>query len=231
MNPVLVHLLIRLYPRSWRERYDEEFEALLQTRAGDLRTSANVIWCALCERVSPTPGLKRDEGSHSFQFQTWCARAPWVTFSLAPIIFLAVAYFVACLILWSGWRIFLPRSNTPFVPLDGYAVFYFDAGRLVYYAAPFLVGWATVVFAARKGFKAVWPTVGLILIAMMGGTAQVHADPDAVSGGMGHVSMDFALGTSVQGIPPGVFHALVIFSLTILPYLVWRLQKIRPHSD
>ena len=117
------------------------------------------------------------------------------------------------------------------MPLDGYAVFYFDAGRLVYYAAPFLVGWAIVVFAARQGFKTVWPTIGAVLIALMGGTAQVHADRDAVAGGIGHVSMKFGLGTSVQGIPPGVFHALLIFSLTILPYLVWRLQKIHGNSD
>jgi hypothetical protein len=30
MNPRLAHLLVRLYPRAWRERHDEEFEAILQ---------------------------------------------------------------------------------------------------------------------------------------------------------------------------------------------------------
>ena len=34
MNPRLAHLLIRLYPRRWRERYGPEFEALLQTGRG-----------------------------------------------------------------------------------------------------------------------------------------------------------------------------------------------------
>jgi hypothetical protein len=37
--------------------------------------------------------------------------------------------------------------------------------------------------------------------------------------------MDFALATSVLGIPDGLFHALLILSLTMLPYLIWRLQK------
>jgi hypothetical protein len=37
--------------------------------------------------------------------------------------------------------------------------------------------------------------------------------------------MDFALGPSVQGISYGLFHALVILSLTVLPSLIWRLQK------
>lgn len=39
MNRVVAHLLTRLYPRDWRERYGEEFEAFLQNGRGDLRTS------------------------------------------------------------------------------------------------------------------------------------------------------------------------------------------------
>ena len=57
MNPRLAHLLTRLYPRPWRERYGAEFEAHLQTGPGGLRASANVVWAALHERVFPTPGL------------------------------------------------------------------------------------------------------------------------------------------------------------------------------
>src|SRR5271166_6501245 len=32
------------------------------------------------------------------QFQSWCVRAPWAMFGLAPLFVLAGAYFVACLI-------------------------------------------------------------------------------------------------------------------------------------
>ena len=46
----------------------------------------------------------------------------------------------------------------------------------------------------------------------------------------GHIRMDFALGTSVHGLPGGLMHALVILSLTVLPYLIWRLQKARSLS-
>jgi hypothetical protein len=60
MNPRLAHLLMCLYPRPWRERYGAEFEALLQTGRGDLRTSANVVWSALHEHVFPTPGLTKN---------------------------------------------------------------------------------------------------------------------------------------------------------------------------
>jgi hypothetical protein len=162
------------------------------------------------------------------QFQSWCIRAPWAMFGIAPLFALAGAYFVACLILWSGWKIFLPGTDTPFVRLDGPAIFYFGVGRLLYYTAPILVGWGIGLVASRQRFKAVWTTVGLVLIALIGATAQVHASRSAVPGGVGHVSMDLAFGHSVQGISSGLFRAVLILSLTALPWLIWRLQ--RAHS-
>ena len=221
MNPRVAHLLVRLYPRAWRERYGAEFEALLQSRRSGLRTSANVVGSALHEHVFPTPGLKTEQS----QFQSWCARAPWAMFVLAPLLLLAAAYFAACLILWSGWKIFLPGDDTPFVRIDGLAIFYFQVGRLLYFSAPILIGWAIGLIAGRQRWNAAWPTVGWVLIALMGGTAQVHASRTAGSGGVEHIRMDFTLGTSVHGISDGLFHALVLLSLTALPYLIWRLQK------
>ena len=41
MNPKLARLLVRLYPRAWRERYGAEFAALLETGRGGVRTSAS----------------------------------------------------------------------------------------------------------------------------------------------------------------------------------------------
>jgi len=159
------------------------------------------------------------------QFQSWCVRAPWAMFGLAPLFLLTGAYVVACSILWSGWKFFLPGANTPFVPLDGFAILYFGVGRLLYYFAPILIGWGIGLIAARQRFKVIWPVVGLVLIASIGGTAQVHASRPAVPGGVGHISMDLALGSSVQDISYSLIHALAILSLTVLPYLIWRLQK------
>lgn len=56
MNRAVARLLTGLYPRAWRERYGEEFEALLQEGAGDLHTSVNVALSALRECIFPTRG-------------------------------------------------------------------------------------------------------------------------------------------------------------------------------
>jgi len=235
MNRFAAHLLTRLYPRAWRERYGAEFEAFLQTGRGGLLASANVganvVWSALCERIFPTRGGTMDQDPDSFQ--SWCVRAPWAIFGLAPLLLLAGAWLVALLMLWFGWNIFLPGADTPFGSHPGaygkydLANLYFQLDRLIYFGAPILVGWGIGLIAARQRLKAVWPTAGLVLTALIGGTAQVHAGRTAVPGGLGHISMDFTLGSTIPLFPDGLSHALAILSLTALPYLLWRFQKTR----
>ena len=149
-------------------------------------------------------------------------------FSVAPLLFLAGAYFVACFILWSGWKIFLPGADTLFGvrvggPIYGIENIYFQTGRMIYFGAPILVGWGLALMAARQRLKTVWPVAGLVLVAWMGSTARVHAIRPAVHGGGGQVSMSFlTLGRSAEQSVTGF---LLILLLAGLPYLIWRIQK------
>ena len=95
MNSRLAHLLMRLYPRRWRERYGEEFEALLESGRGDLRTWADVIWSALCEHVFPTRGGNMDQPANSFgaMVRRPSALVP-LAMSLAALAVLGTAYIV-----------------------------------------------------------------------------------------------------------------------------------------
>jgi hypothetical protein len=68
MNRKVAHLLTRLYPRTWRERYGAEFEALLQNGPSDLSTAANVVWSAVCEHLFPKRGDDMDRRFFSFEF-------------------------------------------------------------------------------------------------------------------------------------------------------------------
>lgn len=164
------------------------------------------------------------------QFQSWCTRAPWVMFSVIPLICLGAAYLIACFYLWWGWKVFLPGADTPFgalpAPTDSLANMYFQVGKFYYYSAPILVGWTIGIVATRQRLKALWPTVGLVLIAWMGATARIQASRTAVPRGLGNVSMEFfTLGSSSQTVSQSMLLALAIFTLAILPYLVWRLRR------
>ncbi len=169
------------------------------------------------------------------QFQSWSARAPWAIFGLAPTLLLAAAYFVACFILWSGWKIFMPGAETPFGglipgPIYGIENLYFQAGRMIYFNAPILIGWGIGAVAARQRMSAFWPTVGFVLIASMGGTAQVSASRPNLHGEGGHVNMVLSLGPSLQTLSSHLFRILLALSLMVLPYLIWRLQRARSLS-
>ena len=168
------------------------------------------------------------------QFKSWCARIPWAMFGVAPLLLLA-SYFLACLYLWWGWTTFKPGTDTPFggpSPMYSLENFYFQAGKFYYISAPILAGWTIAFVAARQRLKWPWPTLALVLIAWMGATAQIQASRSAVPRGLGHISMTFfVFGSSPQTISSVLLSALIIFSLTILPYFVWRLRKIVSASD
>jgi hypothetical protein len=66
MNPRTARLLTRLYPRPWRDRYGDEFEALLLNSPSDIRSSLNVVKSALCEHTFRIWRHKMDTNPSSF---------------------------------------------------------------------------------------------------------------------------------------------------------------------
>lgn len=159
------------------------------------------------------------------EFRSWCARAPWAVFGLGSLMVLAGAYFAACFILWSGWKMFLPNAVTPFGsvvagPIYGLQNIYFQMGRMIYFGAPIFIGWAIGTVAARQRLRAVWPMVGLAVIALMGSAAHVHVFRPAASVSGGQVGMNFAFESAT-----GLLHAGVIFLFAVLPYVIWRLRQ------
>ena len=111
--------------------------------------------------------------------------------------------------------------------MHGFANLYFQAGRLYYFAAPVLIGWTMGLTAVAQRAPATWPILGLLFVAWMGGTAQIQASRSAIPQGLGHISMEFGLGHAAQGKWEGLYHAVAILLLTLLPYLVLRLQVFR----
>jgi hypothetical protein len=219
MNARLARALVRLYPRGWRERYGVEFEALLEERPGGLKTAFDVLGSALGERAFPTMG--EEMMAETSRLEAWSAKAPWAMFGIAPLCLLALTYFVSLFVLWSGWRMFLPSERTPFVPVNGWAVEYFFIGRVLYFFAPMLVGFFIAWMAARPGIKLLWPVVGMALVAVLGGAAQVRTKWHS-GGASGHVGM--ALNFSHLG------HAPEVLAISVLLYFLLRLRRARAQT-
>jgi hypothetical protein len=215
-----------LAPRHVRRYLRELEDHLADLRSEERRAGGSLpsSESAALERIGGVDELCRAM-TEKRRFQSLCVRAPWATFTIVPLVILAGAYLVACMVLWSGWRLFLPESSAPFVPLHGLAIVYFGFGKLVYFCAPIWVGLGVAIVAVRQRLETFWCTLGLALTALAGGMAQVHTKAAEVVGRAGRVSMDFTLGPSGQEISFALIHTLAIFSLSLLPCLVWRFQR------
>jgi hypothetical protein len=213
------------YVRRYLRELNDHLADLRTEEVGAGRTAADAESAALA-RLGRVDDLAKAMIEQR-QLQSWFARAPWAMFGVAPILALAAAWAVALFILWSGWQIFLPGATTPFgTRVYGFANLYFQFGKAIYFFAPILVGWGVGVIAARQRLKAIWPAVGLILIALVGGASGVEAGRTAAPGRLGHLRMNFTLAPSVHGgYPYGLVHAAILLTITALPYLIWQLQR------
>jgi hypothetical protein len=160
------------------------------------------------------------------QLQAWSARAPWAVFGVAPLLGTAGIYLIACLILWTGWRMFMPGAVSPFKEIEGFAVVYFGLGRMLYFGAPVAAGWAIGLLAARQRMKVLWPGVGLAVAALISCLAQVRAIGPASPGAWGHVSMGLAVGSTLEENLGQLTYALVVFACAAVPYAAWRTWRI-----
>lgn len=164
------------------------------------------------------------------ELRSWTARAPWAVLGVCPVLALVAGWGMALLILWSGWTWFLGGSPTPFVPIHGFAIAYFGVGRMLYYTAPLLAGWGMIMLAARQRVRVVWPVIlGALVVALLGATGAVDVRPPAVPGDTGDVGIRFFPPSSQFADAAG--HALLLFLLVVLPYLVWRWRSPSPGSE
>ena len=164
------------------------------------------------------------------ELRSWTAQAPWVVLGAGPVLGLIAGWGIALFILWSGWTWFVGGSRTPFVPIHGFPIAYFEVGRILYYSAPLLSGWAMIVVAWRQRLQSVWPVIlGSLAVALVGATGGVDVHPPAVPGETGNVGIQFF--PAAWQLPYAAMHALLLFSLVALPYLVWRWWSSRPDFE
>ena len=96
MKERVAYLITRLYPRSWRDRYGEEFEALLIAQPGSFRTITDVVCSAFREHIVPTHlhGERQIVPSFGSVIKTPSAAIP-ITMSLSALAVVLVHIAVA----------------------------------------------------------------------------------------------------------------------------------------
>lgn len=215
---------VRRYLTELREHWADL--AAEEERAGRNRAEAEALALARLGRVDDLARtmIERPE------LLSWTARAPWAVLGTSPVLGLVAGWGIALLILWSGWAWFLRGSQTPFVSLHGFAIAYFGVGRMLYYTAPLLAGWGMILLAVRQRAQAVWPVIlGSLVVALLGATGEVDVRPPVVPGATGDVGIRFFSPTSQLADAAG--HALLLFVLVSLPYLIWRWRTSRPDFE
>jgi hypothetical protein len=97
---------------------------------------------------------------------------------------------------------------------------------MLYYSAPLLSGWGMIVLAGRQRLQTVWPVfLGSLAVALLGATGAVDVQPPVVPGDTGKVGIRFF--PAAWQFPDAVGHALLLFVLVALPYIVWRWRSSR----
>ncbi|PRD41768.1 hypothetical protein C5748_20130 [Phyllobacterium phragmitis] len=126
--------------------------------------------------------------------RSWHARAPWATLVLAPSLILAAGV-AGCILLLVAIRHYGAGSG-------GLTEAITALSNLI---LPILCGWSIAAIAVRQRLQPVWPTVALIIVALLG--SMVHLGAHNLTVGI--------------GMPPDMRFALNLL-LTLSPYLVWR---------
>jgi len=162
------------------------------------------------------------------RFRSWCARAPWAMFSVTPLVLLLLAYLASALILCSGWLMFLPAATTPFgqttPQVSSLGNIYFQIGRLIYFTAPVFIGLAIGLVAIRQRLTALWPMIGIVLIAWMGGTAHIQTSVSGVPH-CRDIGLTFFVRPPAQALTQTLLHVFVYFALIAVPYVIWRMRN------
>lgn len=66
MRTKLAALLLRFYPRIWRDRYGTEFKVMLESSPSGPRTIVDILFNALSERIFPVFGGIMEQQTYPF---------------------------------------------------------------------------------------------------------------------------------------------------------------------
>jgi hypothetical protein len=149
MNKWIAHSLIGLYPRAWRARYGEEFEAFLESHPNNVRALCDVVGWAIYERLCYLGGFNMNPDQRSLALMAYA----WLGVVAAGVNFY---WTVADTPMATAMRS-QPALFATWTMVRG--------GALLALAAVVIVGLPTLVSVARVALSArLWSVVGRLAV-------------------------------------------------------------------
>jgi hypothetical protein len=194
-----VNGLLRLYPRPWRERYGEEFEALLADRPPSIRHRIDIVRGAVDARFHP----ELINPDHVID-RWWLA--PFAGFGLLVVALLIVLVSPERFDAYGSYR---DASAAALPWLGAVGLLLVGIARLAWLLPP-APRWLRVVASVGLSAGALWalaPWTGILAVTLFGATAIV-----AIGAWRGHVLPGWLAATLVVSLslPIGLFVATMV---------------------
>ncbi|MEA1674780.1 permease prefix domain 1-containing protein [Nitrospirillum sp. BR 11163] len=155
-------------------------------------------------------------------FRSWGARAPWAVYGLGSLLGLAMIYGLVIATVAIIVETHRPSPDArPVLPIwfdSAFATITYVHGL----ALPLLLAALFAIMATRQRMAALWPSIALLVVGVIGGAGTFDfirpADPDGIM----ELELRFTLAPPWPGLGDTLRHIAINLLLTLAPYLAWR---------
>ncbi|MEA1674782.1 hypothetical protein [Nitrospirillum sp. BR 11163] len=158
-------------------------------------------------------------------FRSWGARAPWAVYGIAPLLGVLATYGLA---LGAIVGILVthrpaPGAHPMLPPWFGAATM--TLGYLHNLVLPLMIGGALAGMATRQRMPALWPSVALLIVGIVGGAGVAEVQLPKVPDGYVELVVGWSFICPYVNLDTALRHIAVILLLTLVPYLAWHVWR------
>ncbi len=160
------------------------------------------------------------------ELRSWTVRAPWAAFLLAPLMGFVVVSIAGLALIVSIVQRHRPDALSPAILPDWFGGLHTAVTGFDLYVLPVLLGWTIVLVALRQRSTMLWPLLGMVVIALIGGAAQLNMILPTAPGMHGEISVGMGLLPPYAEFGNSVARVSINLVLTLPFYLVLRVRDL-----
>ncbi|MDE1145913.1 MAG: hypothetical protein PW843_04730 [Azospirillaceae bacterium] len=231
MHELLAPLRERLLAAGVAPRHVRRYITELQDHAADLATaemargwSQDQAEARAVARLGTLTDLTHAMAARR-EFRSWGARAPWAVYGLGAVLGLLIPYVLGVFALAGIIEAHQPAPDIhPVLP-----TWFETAFEGVSYGTslllPLALGAVYAVMATRQRMTALWPSVALLIIGIVGATGTWSFDPGNGQAGSLALGLSFGLIPPFPSLETSIRHMAINLLLTLAPYLAWHVWQ------